>query len=157
MRFTLIKDIKQDPFMRLVLSFLLLFIFIYLGSDLFVKHSSFGIFPLQISNTLYGDTEQFLDAISASLFLEFWHTEIFFCMMILFTLSTVYLRVSKASKGAIILVHVMMISAFLSLLTLFLAYYGSNFFVNFYVIFNFIWHIGAVGISLDSFKRLYFA
>lgn len=157
MRFTLIKDMRQDKFMRPVLSFLLFFIIIYLISDIIVKYSSFGIFPDQISNTLYGNEEQFLDAISPSIFLEFWHVEIFFSMMILFTLSTIYLRVSQASKSAVLFVNIMMLAAISSLLSLVLAYYFSDSFVIFYALCYLLWHFVALFNSIDALKRFYFA
>lgn len=156
MRFTVIKDIQQDKFMRPVLSFLLFFIIVYIVSDIFVKYSSFGIFPDQITNTLYGDEEQFLDAISPSVFLEFWHVEIFFSMMILFTLSAVYIRVSKASKGALFLVNTMMSGAILSLVSLVLAYYFSSSLVALYSVCYLLWHFAAFLSAMDALRRFYF-
>ncbi len=157
MKFTLIKDIRQDSFMRPVLSLLLVFIIIYLASDIFVKYSSFGILPSQIASTLYGNEEQFLDAILPSVFLEFWHVEIFFTMMILFTLSAIYIRVAKASKSAIFLVNVMMIGAILALVSLVLAYYASNTFVTLYAVCYLLWHFTALFCAVDALKRFYFA
>lgn len=157
MKFTIIKDLTQDSMMKPILSGLLSFTLLYLLSDFFVKHSSFGLFPHAIHATLFGSEEEFLDPINKASFLEFWHVEIFFIMMILFTLSTVYIRLSKASKSAIVVVNLMMISAIISLISLPLAYFFSSGFINIYVATFFIWHILALFSALYSLKRLHYA
>ena len=138
MKFTLIKDLKQDSIMKPILSALVLFTLLYLVSDFFVKQSSFGLFPDAIYTTLLGNEEEFIDSINKASFLEFWHAEVFFIMMIVFTLSTVYIRLSKASKFAILLVNLMMLSAITSLITLALAYFYSSLFIYIYSITFFI-------------------
>ncbi len=157
MKFTLIKDIRKDRFMRPILSFLVLFLTLYLLSDMFVKYSSFGIFPNQVFITLYGDEQQFVDAISESVFLEYWHTEIFFSMMTLFLLATIYIRVSNASTVTAISVNIMMLSSIFALVSLLLAFYGFSFMVYIYVTCFGIWHFVAVLCALDILRRFYFA
>ncbi len=157
MKFTIIKDLNQDSMMKPILSSLLFFTLLYLLSDFFVKYSSFGLFPHAVYSTLFGSEEEFLDPISKASFLEFWHVEIFFIMMILFTLSTIFIRVSNASRRAIIVVNLMMISAIASLISLPLAYFFSSSFINIYVATFFIWHILALFSVLYSLKRLHHA
>ncbi|MCX6051013.1 MAG: hypothetical protein NTZ60_00715 [Campylobacterales bacterium] len=157
MKFTIIKDLNQDSMMKPILSGLLFFTLLYLLSDFIVKYSNFGIFPHAIHATLFGNEEQFIDPINKASFLEFWHVEIFFIMMILFTLSTVYIRLSKASKSAIVIVNLMMMSAITSLISLPLAYFLSSDFINIYVATFFIWHILALISTLYSLKRLRYA
>lgn len=157
MKFTIIKDLKQDSMMKPILSGLLFFTLLYLLSDFFVKYNSLGIFPHAIHLSLFGNKEEFLDPINEVSFLEFWHMEIFFMMMIIFTLSTVYIRLSKASKSAIVVVNIMMISAITSLISLVFSYYFSSNFINIYVVTFFIWHILALFSSLYSLKKLYYA
>lgn len=157
MRFTLLKDLKQDRVMRPVLTGLLLFCILYLLSDLLVKQSSFGLLPQKIFLTLYGNEEEFVDPISEASLLEFWHTDIFFVMMLLFTLSTVCIRLCNASKLSLIGVNVMLLSALLSLSALPLAYYFSQSFVYLYAAGSLLWHLTALLGALFSLKRLYFA
>ncbi|MFA6137586.1 MAG: hypothetical protein WC667_05820 [Sulfurimonas sp.] len=107
--------------------------------------------------TLFGSEEKFLDPISKASFLEFWHVEIFFIMMILFTLSTVFIRVSNASNSAIVVVNLMIISAIISLISLPFAYFFSSDFINIYVATFFIWHILALISTLHSLKKLHYA
>lgn len=143
--------------MRPLLTFLLLFIMIYLLSDIFVKYFSFGLFPNQVRTTLFGDIKEFIDPIIEAEFLEFWHAEIFFAMMVLFTLSTIYIRLTQASKLAIFIVNLMMISALLCLVSLPLAYYAWAPLVNLYVLSFFLWHLSTLFAALHAIKRFYFA
>ncbi|MGB3962624.1 MAG: hypothetical protein WBK95_10350 [Sulfurimonas sp.] len=157
MRFTLIKDIKKDTVMQPVLGALLFFALLYLISDILVKQSSFGITPAAVSATLFGDEEQFLEALSEASFLEFWHTEIFFSMMLLFTMSAVYIRLYEASKKAMLLVHLLFISALLALFALPLAYFVDPAFVNIYSFSFIVWHLSALIVAFCALQRLYFA
>lgn len=143
--------------MKPILSSLLFFTLLYLISDIFVKQSSFGIFTQTIHLTLFGDEEQFVDPITQSSFLEFWHGEIFFIMMIVFTLSTIFIRVSNASKSAIVIVNLLMISSIISLISLPLAYFIHVGFIQIYVLTFFVWHILSILSALTSLKGLYYA
>lgn len=138
--------------MSLILKGFLVFILLYLAADILVMKSSFGISADVINTTLFGNEEEYIDPISEASFLEFWHTQIFFIMMVLLTLSAIFIRVAKRSR--IILTNILMISAITSLITLPLAYYMSNFYVNVYVATYFIWHIMAIYMIFYSFWKL---
>jgi hypothetical protein len=97
--------------MSLILKGFLVFILLFLVSDIIVMNSSFGISPQSLSTTLFGNEEEFIDPINESSFLEFWHTQIFFIMMILLTLNAIFTRVAKRSR--IILTNLLMISSIL--------------------------------------------
>ncbi len=154
MRFTLIKDLKQDSTMRPIISGLLIFTLLYLVFDIFVKHFNFGIFPDAIRLTLFGNEDEFLDPMTQSSFLELWHVEIFFIMMILLTLSAVFIRVSNASKKQILITNITMISSIISLVSLLASYFISDSFVEIYVFSFFIWHILASYMAIYSLKKL---
>ena len=156
MRFTLIKDLKQDSMMRPILTGLLLFTLLYLVSDIFVKSSSFGIYEETIKTTLYGNEDEFLDPLTTSSFLEFWHMEIFFIMMILLTLSAIFIRLSGAKGFNIIIINTVMISALISLVALILSFFVNATFVQLYVLSFFLWHVCAVYMSLYSLIKLYY-
>ncbi len=157
MKFTIIKDLNQDTMMKPILSGLFFFTLLYILSDFFVKYNSFGLFPHAIHLSLFGNEEEFLNPINEASFLEFWHVEIFFIMMIVFTLSTVYIRLSQASRSAIVVVNIIMLSAITSLISLVFSYYFSSNFINIYVVTFFTWHILALFSSLYSLKKLYYA
>jgi len=155
MRFTLIKDIKQDKMMKPILNGLLLFLLFYLIADIFVKSANFGISIETIMTTLFGNEEEYIDPITTAVLLEFWHGEIFYSMMILLTLSTIFIRVCKSYKLRLILLNTLMLSALLSLIALPLAYFVSSFFVYIYLYTFFLWHISAIYIAIHSLIKLY--
>lgn len=138
--------------MSLILRGFLIFILLYLVSDIFVMKSNFGISPETLNATLFGDEEAYIDPMNEASFLEFWHTQIFFIMMILLTLSSIFIRVAKKSRA--ILTNTLMISAILSLVSLPLAFYLSNLFVNIYLVTYFLWHITALYMIVYSFWKL---
>jgi len=152
MKFTLIKDIKKDKTMSLILKGFLVFIFLYLISDILVMNSNFGLSVESISSTLFGNEEEYLDPINEAAFLEFWHIQIFFIMMILFTLSAIFIRLANRSR--LIVTNILMISAISSLLAIVLAYYMASFFVSVYIFTFFIWHITAIYMIFYSFWKL---
>lgn len=153
MKFTLIKNIKQDKAMKLILTGFLSFIFLYIISDILVKAFSFGVSVETINITLFGSEENFIDPITKASFLEFWHVEIFFIMMLLLTLSAIFIRLANRSRTLII--NTLMISAITSLVAIALAYFISSIFIYLYVIGFFIWHLSALYIILYSFWKLY--
>ncbi len=142
MKFTVIKNIQKNTPMSLILRGFLLFVLLYLISDILVLKSSFGITFDAVNSTLAGNEELYIDPMNEASFLEFWHTQIFFIMMILLTLSSIFIRV--ASKSRVILTNTLMLSAIASLVSLPLAFYLSNFFTNIYVITYYLWHVIAL-------------
>ena len=143
--------------MKPILSGLLLFALIYLLSDIYVTKLSLGLFSEQIHTTLFGNVEEFLDPISRAFFLEYIHMQIFFMMMLVLTLSTVYIRMTNKKTYSLVVVNLLMISALLTLLTLSLSYFLNAVFINFYVFTFFTWHIVALYMSLSSLWSLNFA
>lgn len=154
MRFTLLKDIKQDLLMRPLMFGFLLFTLLYLIADIFVKQSTVGLLPHAIASTFFGDEELYLDPMAQSLFLEWWHGEIFMVMMLVFTLSTLYIRLSEASFLSIILVNLLFLSSFASLATLAAAYFLMPSLLSVYASSFFLWHTIAVFMVFASCVRL---
>jgi len=151
-KFTLINNIQKDEAMSLILKGFLVFILLYLISDMLVMNSNFGISIESVNTTLFGDEDEYIDPLNEAAFLEFWHTQIFFIMMILLTLNTIFIRVAKRSRNT--LTNLLMISALASLIFLPLAFYISASFVALYIITFFIWHIMAIYMIFYSFWKL---
>lgn len=143
--------------MRPILSGLLLFTLLYLVADVFVLKGSFGLFFAEIQNTLYGNMDEYIDPMSNSSFLEFIHTQIFFMMMILLTLSAVFIRLFSKALSSLIIVNILMISALSTLILLVLSYYVNQEFIVIYIITFFIWHVLAFVMSALSLWSLNFA
>jgi len=154
MKFTLTNDLKQNALMRLIIIVLVFFTLIYLLADIFVKYKSFGISVSTVKLTLFGDEDEFIEPLPEVSFLEFIHSEIFFIMMILFTLSIVFIRVATKSKINFVIINTTMMAAIVSLIALGLSFYLSEIFVYIYIISFFLWHTLGIYISLYTLWKL---
>ena len=141
--------------MRPILTGLLIFIFFYLISNMMVKHFNFGVLPSTVLLTLFGDEEQYIDPLSTASFLEFWHMEIFFIMMLLLTLSAVFIRIAKNSNLKIILINTLMLSSLVSLVSLLASFFVSSVFVYLYSSLFVLWHIVAIYMVLYALWKLH--
>ena len=155
MQFTIVKNLKKDTAMSNILKGLLVSISLYLIVDLFVKYFSIGLTIDALTISLFGSEEEFVEPMSQALFLEFWHVEIFFIMMILLTLSAIYIRVVNHVKNYKIILNIVMLSALLSLTALPITYYLSTSFIYLYIFGYFIWHLGAIYMASKSIWELY--
>jgi len=114
MRFTLVKDLRQDPLMRPLLLGVLLFIALYLASDIYVKSELIGVSLPAAYLTFAGDEESFVEPISLTTLIEIVHGELFFMMLTLMTLCAIYARLRGGSRRTRVLIHLTMLSALLS-------------------------------------------
>jgi len=154
-QFTIVKNLKKDSTMNSILKGLIFFILLYIIADIFVKYVGIGLTLDTLNISLFGNEEEYIEPMSQALFLEFWHTEIFFIMMILLTLSTVYIRLASNIRHYKYILNLVMSSAIISLISLPIAYYMSNDFILIYILGYFIWHGGAIYMSLRSLWELY--
>ena len=143
--------------MQPIISGLLIFTLLYLVADILVKANSFGLFSSAIKLTLFGDEEEFIEPLSQASFLEFIHTEIFFIMMILLTLSAIYARVSRKKSFSLWIINAVLLSSLVSLIALTISYYFDPLLMNLYVITFFLWHILAFYMATYSLWSLHFA
>jgi magnesium-transporting ATPase (P-type) len=157
MRFTLIKDLKKENTMAPLLVGMLVFFFLYLCADFVVKQYGFGLFESQIKITLFGNEEEFIEGMVQSAFLEYMHGEIFFTMMLLLTLCAVYVRVAQDQRYKLSVLNITMLSALLTPVSLFTAYFYNAAFLPTYIATFFSWHLFALFMILSSLQRLLFA
>ena len=140
--------------MKPLLNGLLLFIFLYIIFDVFVKSHTMGISLTTVSTTLFGNTDEFIDPMNKSLFLEFVHMQIFFLMMILLTLAAVYLRLLHQKRNTLVVLNILMLSALLSPVALVTAYFYPTEFIGIYLFAFFSWHTVALYMTLSSLWEL---
>ena len=140
--------------MKPLLNGLLFFTLLYLPFDIFVKSHTIGITITALSDTLFGNADEFIDPINKAVFLEFIHTEIFFLMMILLTLSAVYIRLLQKKSNVVLTINLLLAFALLSPITLMSAYFYSHEFVNIYLFTFFTWHLVALFMTLRSLWEL---
>jgi len=155
MKFTLVKDIKGDTLMRPILGGLLLFILLFLSADILLKNDHIGLTQTTLSQTLFGNEEEYIEPVTEHFLLELMHSDIFFMMMTLLTLSAVYARLCQNKAIRIVNINATMISALLTVLFLPLAYYLSAHFILPYIIAFYSWHILALFMTIASLYYLY--
>ena len=156
MRFTLIKNVKQDKMMRPLLNGLLLFMLLYIIFDIFVKSETMGISTTAITTTLFGNADEFIDPMNASVFLESLHAQIFFLMMIVLTLSAVFIRLLHKKSRVILMINLLLGFALLTPIALLSAYFYSGEFISIYLFSFFSWHFIAFSMIVRSVWELNF-
>ncbi|QOP45824.1 hypothetical protein [Sulfurimonas paralvinellae] len=154
MRFTLIKNVKQDKAMKPLLNSLLVFIFLYIIFDIFVKSHTMGLTSSQVNTTLFGNADEFLDPMNKSVFLEFVHMQIFFLMMLLLTLSAVFIRLLHQKRSTLLVMNLLMIFGLLCPVSLMVSYFYAPEFTTIYLFAFFTWHIVGFYMTLASFWEL---
>jgi len=140
--------------MRPLINGLLLFILLYLPFDIFVKSYTMGISTTTVMTTLFGNENEFIDPINKSVFLEFIHIQIFFLMMILLSLSAIFIRLLSHKSNTLLIINLVMASALLTPITLFSAYFYRSEFVPLYIFAFFSWHLLAFYMTSRSLWEL---
>lgn len=153
MKFTLVKDLRQDVLMRPILIALLLFFIPYFLGDIFLVQTQFGANYEALYKTYYGFEEEFIDPLSLRAILEYTHQKIFFVMMTLLSLSAIYIRLNKKSAFMIVILNITLLSAFLTQLLFILSFYYEM--LLFYYLLFYIWHIMALYMTLISLYRIF--
>ena len=154
MKFTLVKDLREDALMRPLLSGLMLFSGAFLVADVFLKRDHIGLDRRTLSDTLYGNEAEFVEPVSEHFLLELLHSDIFFMMMTLLTLSAVYARLSPSKRLAALLINVSMLAAVADVVLLALSFYrGSGYLLPWLGAF-WTWHAAALYMAAASFVNL---
>jgi len=141
--------------MRPLLGGLLLFMLLFLSADVLLKSDHIGLTPSTLSQTLFGNEEEYIEPATEHFLLELMHSDIFFMMMTLLTLSAVYARLCQNRTIRIVNINATMITALLSILFLPLAYYVSKSFVLPYILTFYSWHILALFMAVASLYYLF--
>jgi len=154
-KFTLVKDLKGDTLIRPLLGGLLAFILLFLSSDILLKSDHIGLNPTALEQTLFGNEEEYIEPVTEHFLLELMHSDIFFMMMTLLTLSAVYARLCQNQSIRNFNIHTTMITALLTIIFLPLAYYLSKAFILPYIISFYAWHILAIFMAIASLYYLF--
>ena len=143
--------------MRPMINFILAFILLFVIFAPVVQHTTIGLYESKVHTTFFGNEEEFLDPINGDYFLEYLHTQIFLVMMVMVTLSAIFVRVSRNTFFTKLILITSNSSALLFLISVTLGYYISPLFVPIYLLGYYLWFIGVVLMLLQSFTRLNFA
>lgn len=141
--------------MRPLLGGLLLFILLFLSADVLLKSDHIGLTPTHLSETLFGNEAEYIEPVTEHFLLELMHSDIFFMMMTLLTLSAVYARLCQNRRVRLININIAMITALLTIIFLPTAYYLSAHFILPYIISFYAWHLMALMMTLASLYYLF--
>ncbi|MGB5964117.1 MAG: hypothetical protein WBG65_01120 [Sulfurimonadaceae bacterium] len=155
MKFTLVKDVKNDTLMRPLLGGLLLFILLFVSADILLRSDHIGLTPSALAQTLFGNEEEYIEPVTEHFLLEMIHSDIFFIMMTLLTLSAVYARLCQNQRLRLININITMITALLAIIFLPMAYYLSPLFITPWIVSFYTWHIMAIAMSIASLYYLF--
>ena len=150
----MIKDLRHHSQMRFLLLALLFFMFFFIVGDILVKSEQLGLSVNAVNTTLIGNEAEFIEPVTASTFLEHLHADLFFMMMLLLTLSSIFLRLAPQNSLSLWTLSLLMISSILSIIFLALGFYSSTMFVAPFLLMFFTWHALALSITLYSFWKL---
>jgi hypothetical protein len=161
MKFTLNNDLRHNLLMRRLIAGLVFFILLFLTLDLVYKAYHIGLMPSEVSSYLFGHEESFVDPVDFTALLESVHADIFFIMMVLLTLGAVFGRLFGSRRHAPLLIHITMSAAFIAMIAP-LAAYGiapyersiALFVVPFWIAALYIWHFGAIFMSVVSLFKV---
>ncbi|MBD3800035.1 MAG: hypothetical protein IE886_01035 [Campylobacterales bacterium] len=154
MRFTLVKDLRSDALMRPLLNGLLLFTGSFLVADAFLKRDHIGLDRERLSNTLYGNEAEFIDPVSEHFVLELLHSDIFFMMMTLLTLSAIYARLCPLKRIAAVVINLAMVAALADVVLFVLAYYRGDAYLLPWLGAFWTWHGAALFMAFASLLYL---
>lgn len=155
MKFTLVKDLKGNALLRPLLGGLVSFIIFFLFADVILKNDHIGLTTSTLSATLYGDEENYIEPVTFHFILELLHSDIFFMMMILLTLSAIYSRLCEKHKVRLILINLTMVAALFDVVLLLAAYFWGEVLLPFWIAAFWVWHLGALTMAIISLLHLF--
>jgi len=151
MKFIVTKELKNNKQLKYLILFLLFGMGLFLIFDVANHAFLIGSNPSEITSTLLGNKEEFIEPILIQTLLQIIHADIFFSLIILILLSLIYLRISEKNS---ILIHVVFISSLLSHISLLTIYWlGINFVLIWLTLFM-LWHVLAVTLIAVSVWNL---
>lgn len=98
MRFVLTRDIRHNPTIRLLLSFYLIGILIYLGLMPILEQHNLGLTMMDLERNILGDPEAFLEPISLKTLVELTHIKLFTQLITLITVFAAFVRLPYSEK-----------------------------------------------------------
>ena len=146
MKFLVTKELIDNKLLSMIVTVLVGFLGLFLLSDLILKHLQIGLTFVTAKETLIGNPSEFIEPILFDVLLERIHISLFISMLILFLLSTVYIRVLNKEKSVVI--HVTFIAAILSPIFLSLGYAYGTVFIVAWIGSCVLWHLCGLCLSM---------
>lgn len=146
MKFLVVKELRHNPLLKSVVLLLVVFLGLFLVSDIVLYHLQIGLSPSKASETLLGNEEAFIEPLLFDVLLARVHVDIFLSMMTLVLLSIIYMRVLDQEKSKAI--HLAFITAILAPITMVLAYFYGGVFILLWIGLFILWHLSGLYLSM---------
>jgi len=156
MKFLVTKDLQHSTLLGNLMLGVNVALFFYLGLDVVLHGYVLGTNITEISTTLYGNIEEFVEPILIDSLLLQVHIDLFMSLFAIMIIASIYIRLFSASKLTKKLVHALFILGLFTPITLLSAYFSSVTFVYSWIASFILWHILGMGMALAIIKKLLF-
>ena len=155
MKFVISKDLEHSTLLNTLMIGVSAALLFYLLFDVILHGFIIGSDILSISNTLYGNADEFIEPILLDTLLLQVHIDLFMSLFTLMILSTMYIRLFSEEKTTKWLIHLLFIFGLATPLMLLVAYMGTLFFVYVWIFTFLAGHLLAIFFALRIMRRLY--
>ena len=154
MKFVVSKDLEHTKLLNTLMVGVSVALFVYLLFDVILHGFVIGSDISTISNTLYGNAEEFIEPILLDTLLLQVHMDLFMSLFTLMILSTIYIRLFSEKKMTKWLIHLLFILGLITPVILLLAYLSSQFFVYMWIFTLISGHLLAMFFAVRIVKSL---
>jgi hypothetical protein len=156
MKFLVTKDLAHSTLLNYLMASVVVAILLYIGFDIVLHTYVIGLDMHNVSVTLFGDAENFVEPILIDSLLLQIHIDLFMTLFALLILSSIYIRLYSSNVLTKWIVHFLFIMGILSPLALILAYFVSTVFTGIWLISFLLWHLLASIVAVIILKKLVF-
>jgi len=154
MKFLVTKDLKHSTLLGNLMLGVCVALFFYLGLDVVLHGYVLGTNITEVSTTLYGNVEEFVEPILIDSLLLQVHIDLFMSLFSIMIIASIYIRLFSAKKSTKKLVHALFILGLAAPITLLTAYFTSLGFVYSWMASFILWHLLGMGMALAIIKKL---
>ncbi|RUM70430.1 MAG: hypothetical protein DSZ09_04430 [Sulfurovum sp.] len=156
MKFLVTKDLAHSTLLAKLMLGVCIALFFYLGLDSVLHAYILGDNLSEITNTLYGNVDAFIEPILIDTLLLQVHMDLFMALLSIMILSSIYIRLFREKKSTKLLVHLVFIFGLFAPVFLLIAYFTSLWAVYVWLVNFFFWHLIGLGMLLAIIKKLLF-
>ena len=156
MKFLITKELSHRSLLINLMAGVTVALFLYLGLDVVLHAYVIGSDLESISNTLYGNVEEFIEPVLIDTLLLQVHIDLFMMLFSMMIIASIYIRLYSDKSITKWLVHMLFILGLLAPLFLLVAYFTSIPFVYAWVVSFMLGHLLCLGMSLAIIKKLLF-
>ena len=156
MKFLLSKDLEYSRLLTNLMVGVSAALFFYLGLDILLHAYILGADINAILDTLYGNTEAFIEPVLFDTLLLQVHIDLFMSLFTIMIIASIYIRLYHSHKHTKLLAHIVFILGLAAPVFLVIAYYTSVFFVYVWLFTFLLGHLLVMGLALLIMKRLLF-